>query len=167
MGVNSMDIDWSSFHKTLKDKTRRDIIGLLSESGQLSYTDIMTMLHITNTGRLNYHLKGLGNLIVKDNQERYILTEKGHLAVRLLKTFPEKTLASPNSPLLRKIVSIVLTALGIVLVGGIASFGLFLLSVQAMMSFIFELFLGSALMIGLALIITGIFIYKGNVWQSL
>jgi hypothetical protein len=54
-----------SFHKILKDKTRREIVLLLKEKDSLCYTDLMTCLGIVNTGRLNYHLKVLDDLSKK------------------------------------------------------------------------------------------------------
>jgi len=85
------EVDWSSLHKILSDVTRRNILELLAEKeGGLSYTEIMALLRITNTGRLNYHLKALSVLVSKDDQGRYRLTERGKLAANLLKTFPER-----------------------------------------------------------------------------
>lgn len=164
-----MDMNWNSLHKTLKDETRRNILGILSEKGGLNYTEIMTVLNITNTGRLNYHLKALGDLVVKDEQGRYRLSEKGSLTASMMRTFPERNMASnSSSPLRRKVVSIILTALGVVLAGGITVFVLFLLSMpQAMASIWFQLVLGLLLVGGLYLIATGIRIYKGRVWSSL
>ncbi|MCL5067038.1 MAG: helix-turn-helix domain-containing protein [Thaumarchaeota archaeon] len=58
-----MGTDWSSLHKLLSDTTRRSILELLAQKEEgLIYTEIMTVLRITNTGRLNYHLKALGIL---------------------------------------------------------------------------------------------------------
>ena len=79
-----------SLHKILKDETRRKIILLLTEKGNLGYTELMDRLNIVNTGTLNYHLKVLGDLMAKDEAERYTLSEKGQLASSLLKEFPEK-----------------------------------------------------------------------------
>ena len=62
-------------------------MGLLAENQALSYTEMMTILHITNTGKLNYHLKSLGALLAKDDEGKYYLTERGKLAASLLKTF--------------------------------------------------------------------------------
>ncbi len=80
-----------SLHKILKNKTRRRIILLLHEKESLSYTDLMNALGITNTGKMNYHLKVLDNLLSKREDGQYVLTEKGVLASRLLSEFPEKT----------------------------------------------------------------------------
>jgi hypothetical protein len=63
-------------------------VDLLAGRDALGYTDIMTLLQITNTGRLNYHLKALGNLVTKDDGGRYRLTEQGRQAASQLKTFP-------------------------------------------------------------------------------
>jgi hypothetical protein len=81
----------ASLHKVLKDETRRRIILLLQEKGSLSYVDLMKALGITNTGKMNYHLKVLGDLLAKKEDGQYVLTEKGTLASRLLLEFPEIT----------------------------------------------------------------------------
>ena len=75
--------------KILKDETRRKIILLLDEKGGLSYTDLMEKLEFGSTGTLNYHLKVLGDLLVKNETGQYTLTDKGKLASRLLIEFPE------------------------------------------------------------------------------
>ena len=87
MSVMSLRAD--SLYRILKDKTRRKIILLLNEEGSLSYVDLMKVLQITNTGKMNYHLKILDDLIGKDDNGRYVLAEKGKLAARLLQEFPE------------------------------------------------------------------------------
>lgn len=80
----------ASLHKILKDEKRRKIILLLNERGNLSYTDLMKSLEVDNTGRFNYHLKILNELVEKNSDGKYSLTEKGMLASRLLREFPEE-----------------------------------------------------------------------------
>jgi hypothetical protein len=80
----------ASLYNILKDETRRKMIHLLNEKGHLSYTDFMRELEISNTGRLNYHLKVLNDLILKREDGQYALSEKGKLALFLLLEFPEK-----------------------------------------------------------------------------
>jgi len=87
-----MDIDFVSLHKILKDATRRKIVLHLSKRGQLTYMELMSLLEITNNGKFNYHLKVLGNLIEKEEDGKYRLTERGELASQLLQKFPEKTI---------------------------------------------------------------------------
>jgi DNA-binding transcriptional ArsR family regulator len=82
-----MGSDWSALYKTLSDPTRRDILDFLYSRDSASYTEIMSALGIANTGKLNYHLKMLGNLIDKNEQGKYRLTERGVQAVNLLKNF--------------------------------------------------------------------------------
>ncbi len=112
------DVDWSSLHKIIGDTTRRNIVELLAEKESLSYTEIMALLEITNTGRLNYHLKALGTLISKDDQGKYHLTERGKLAVNLFQTFPERKTAESKKPLaiLEGVLAIGLIVLGVFLI---------------------------------------------------
>ncbi len=83
-------------HKILKDETRSRIILLLSERGSISYVELQKATEIANTGKLNYHLKILGDLITKSDDGKYILTEKGVLASRLLLESPENNHGAQN-----------------------------------------------------------------------
>jgi hypothetical protein len=49
----------------------------LSRKGQLAYMELMNLPEITNTGKFNYHLKILGNLIEKGEDRKYRLNERG------------------------------------------------------------------------------------------
>ena len=86
----------NSLHKILKDETRRKVILTLNEKGSATYTELMESLGIVSTGTLNYHLKVLGDLLKKDATEKYVLTEKGKLASRLLTEFPEQNGSMSN-----------------------------------------------------------------------
>jgi hypothetical protein len=104
--------------KFLKDETRRKIILALNEKDRLTYTDLMESLDILSTGTLNYHLKVLGDLLEKDEAERYILSEKGKLASRLLTDFPEQNGSIPNIRRLKffwVFSAIILTVTGLVI----------------------------------------------------
>ncbi len=87
-----MDVDLASLHKILKDSTRRNILLHLTKRGPLAYVELMNLLEITNTGKFNYHLKILGNLIEKGEDGKYRVTERGQLASQLLQKFPDKTI---------------------------------------------------------------------------
>jgi DNA-binding transcriptional ArsR family regulator len=111
------EVDWSSLHKILNDVTRRSTLELLAEKEALTYTELMTLLQVTNTGRLNYHLKALGTLVSKDDQGKYRLTERGQLAVNLLQTLPQKAPAEKKQQSAIKIViAAVLILVGILLI---------------------------------------------------
>jgi DNA-binding transcriptional ArsR family regulator len=111
-----MEADWSSLHKILSDTTRRSILELLSEKEYLTYTDMMTLLQITNTGRLNYHLKVLGNLISKDEGGMYRLTEQGRQAADLLRTFPERVPPERKLTGVKVTAAVVLILIGVLLI---------------------------------------------------
>jgi hypothetical protein len=78
----------ASLNKILKDETRTKIVLLLNEKGSLSYTELMERLGFVTTGLFNYHLKVLGDLLVKNDSGQYTLSDKGKLAARLLTEFP-------------------------------------------------------------------------------
>ena len=69
----------------------------LNRIDSLSYMELMNLLNIKNTGRLNYHLKTLDNLIEKRNDGKYQLTERGQLAVQFLENYPEKVSKTDRS----------------------------------------------------------------------
>jgi len=87
-----MSVDIPRLHSVLRDRTRSRILELLDEKTSLRDTELQNLLQITHTGKLNYHLKILGDLVVKDGQSgRYSLGEKGKLAVQLLSKFQTVT----------------------------------------------------------------------------
>ena len=85
-----MHVDLASLHKMLRDPIRRDILLHLSRNDALTYMELMDFLRITNTGKFNYHLKFLGDLIEKGDDGKYRLTEKGNTAIELLENCSEK-----------------------------------------------------------------------------
>jgi len=85
MGQSRVDFD--SLSDVLKNRTRRKIIVEISEKGSISYVDLMNYVGISNTGKFNYHLKILGDLLSKDPEGRYRLSEKGQLAVKFLQSY--------------------------------------------------------------------------------
>ena len=85
-----MSVDLESLSDVLKHPIRRRIIFVLYESGRLSYVDLMNLVEVDSTGKFNYHLKILGDLIEKGRNGKYGLTEKGRMIAQLLQKFPEK-----------------------------------------------------------------------------
>lgn len=88
--LEPVSVDLQSLHKIIKHPIRRRVVLTLLEKKDLSYMDLMNLVKVDNTGKLNYHLKILGDLIEKNGDGRYRLTEKGQLASQLLLRFPEK-----------------------------------------------------------------------------
>jgi len=92
-----LSVDFESLHRTLKHPIRRKIVLTLFEKRELAYVELMNLVDVENTGKLNYHIKNLGDLIKKDENGKYCLTEKGQLASQFLLKFPEKR--SEQTPL--------------------------------------------------------------------
>jgi len=80
-----------SLYEILKDKTRRTIILTLNEKGSISYTELLEITKANSTGKLNYHLRILGDLVAKNSNGQYTLSEKGKLASKMLIEFPDDT----------------------------------------------------------------------------
>jgi hypothetical protein len=85
-----MDIDYSSLSEVLKNPIRRKVILALQKASCMSYVDLMGAVEVPGTGKFNYHLKILSDLIQKDQNGKYCLTEKGLLAAEFIQKFPAK-----------------------------------------------------------------------------
>ena len=94
-----MSITFESLSNVLKHRVRQKIILVLSEQGTISYVDLMNVVGIANTGKFNYHLKILGDLINKDENGKYVLSGKGQLAVQFLQKFAGKETESIPLPM--------------------------------------------------------------------
>ncbi|MCH4816483.1 MAG: winged helix-turn-helix domain-containing protein [Saccharolobus sp.] len=71
-----------NFTRIIKDRTRREILIYLYNKGKATYSDILHDLKLS-TGKLNYHLKILEPLILKE-EEYYKLNEKGKQLVEIM-----------------------------------------------------------------------------------
>ncbi len=85
------NVDFESLSEVLKNQIRRRIITCLSDKESISYVDLMDCVGIGNTGKFNYHLKILGDLLEKNENGKYRLSEKGQLAVQFLQKFDAKS----------------------------------------------------------------------------
>ena len=88
-------MDFESLSEILKNPIRRRIVLFLSGKESVSYVDLMNAVEITNTGKFNYHLKVLDDLIEKDGNGKYGLSEKGQLAVQFLQKFDSAKSGEP------------------------------------------------------------------------
>jgi uncharacterized RDD family membrane protein YckC len=71
------------FFEALSNPIRREIIVLLYDRIELTYTDLLAYLGISS-GLLNFHLKKLDGLIEKTPDNTYKLTSLGRLAYELI-----------------------------------------------------------------------------------
>jgi hypothetical protein len=82
--------------------TRRKILEFVSQSEGVSYVDIRQAPHQANTGKLNYHLKTLGDLISKAPLSgKYVITDKGIAALNM--TIIPKVTPSMNDKTIKSI----------------------------------------------------------------
>ena len=72
----------------LNHPIRRRIIEMLARNS-VTYTCMLEELDV-DTGKLNFHLKKLGDLIEKDEKGLYKLTDKGLRAFSIIQQVPEK-----------------------------------------------------------------------------
>jgi len=68
---------------------RKKIIEIIGEKGRSGFKELHENLGIS-VGALYYHIDMLNQLITQDEQRKYILTERGKLALKLLKTEEEQ-----------------------------------------------------------------------------
>lgn len=76
-------------YKALGHPHRKKIIEIIGEKGRSGFKELHENLNIS-VGALYYHIDMLNHLITQDDQRKYILTERGKLAYKLLKTEEEQ-----------------------------------------------------------------------------
>jgi len=84
----------------LSHSIRREILALLNEKGECSFTDIMNSLSL-DTGKLSFHMRSLAGLIEQTSSGKYRLNKMGENAVRLVMELqawsPEMNVQERNS----------------------------------------------------------------------
>lgn len=76
-------IDEEEIFKSLSHKNRRDIIKLIGNKGELTFTGIKNLFNSIDSPNLSYHLKSLQPLLIQ-NENKYKLSEIGRAAYDLL-----------------------------------------------------------------------------------
>jgi DNA-binding transcriptional ArsR family regulator len=89
------DDTYSIIFNALKHPIRRKILRMLNQSPS-PYTEILTTLSIEN-GLLNYHLDNMKELLTKDEEGRYKLSEFGRAAINLIEKVEEPIKKEPTS----------------------------------------------------------------------
>jgi predicted transcriptional regulator len=85
-----MTSDIASLYKILTDDTNQKILDIINTNGSVGYTDLMENSEIYSEALLNHRLKDLVELLRKNEEGQYILTEKGKATLKLLKENPEQ-----------------------------------------------------------------------------
>lgn len=84
MGVNLADADdYDKIFSALKNPIRRQILLILKEKGEISFTNLQEAVDISDTGLMSYHLKELSSLIQQFEKGKYRLSETGQACVAL------------------------------------------------------------------------------------
>ncbi len=81
--------------KAMQHPIRRRILRTLSEAPS-TYTDIQRTLNIDN-GLLNYHLDNMRDLITKNEEEKYTLSEFGRATLNLVRGVEEPASSLPSN----------------------------------------------------------------------
>ncbi|MHA1369127.1 MAG: DUF7347 domain-containing protein, partial [Promethearchaeota archaeon] len=82
----------------LSHPMRRKILRLLEKKGFLRHSDLMENLRLSSTGKLNFHLSKMENLVKKDpHTSAYYLSEEGKQVIYLL-NLNEKILRGDDLP---------------------------------------------------------------------
>ena len=82
-----MEVDEENISKLfliLSHKLRRDILFLLSEKKELSFSELMNILDI-DTGKMSFHLRNLKMFLEQTSTGKYRLNEFGRNGIRLVK----------------------------------------------------------------------------------
>jgi DNA-binding transcriptional ArsR family regulator len=77
--------DYDSIFAALKSPIRRQILLLLEQKGEASFTDIQNAVGIDDTGLLSYHLKELNILLEQSARGKYNLSEIGQTSMVLFR----------------------------------------------------------------------------------
>ena len=82
-----MAVDQENVSKVLSllsHKLRREILLLLSEKGECSFTDLLNALNV-DTGKLSFHIRNLSVFMEQTPTGRYRLSKAGENAVRVIR----------------------------------------------------------------------------------
>ncbi|MCK4243356.1 helix-turn-helix transcriptional regulator [Candidatus Bathyarchaeota archaeon] len=105
--------DTRQIYAALSHPIRKTIVDLMAKNERIGFRDLKEELNVS-VGTLYYHLDTLGDLITQDKKRKYILTDKGKLAIKIF-TSSKETLEdmgikekTPHVTLFNRITSIVL-----------------------------------------------------------
>jgi uncharacterized RDD family membrane protein YckC/DNA-binding transcriptional ArsR family regulator len=100
--IREMAIDQENVSRilsALSNTIRREILLILHEKGETSFTELMTTLAI-DTGKLSFHMRNLAPFVEQTSSGKYKLSRAGIDAVRVIKdveSFSELSALSPKT----------------------------------------------------------------------
>jgi DNA-binding transcriptional ArsR family regulator len=89
--------DYDRIFAALKHPIRRQILLLLEEKGEVSFTQIQNVVGIQDTGLLSYHLRELSPLVDQSARGKYSLSEIGQASMALFRKVEREKQASTST----------------------------------------------------------------------
>jgi DNA-binding transcriptional ArsR family regulator len=77
--------DYDEIFAALRHPVRRQILFLLEDRGEVSFTEIQSALGLNDTGLISYHLKELATLVEQSRRGKYSLSEVGRASLTLFR----------------------------------------------------------------------------------
>jgi len=105
--------DTAKFYEAFSHPIRKRIVDLIEKNGRIGFRDLKKELKVS-VGTLYYHLDALGDLVGQDAERKYILTDKGRLAIKMFASSEESLEAfgsekKPSSlPLISRLGAVIL-----------------------------------------------------------
>jgi DNA-binding transcriptional ArsR family regulator len=89
--------DYDRIFAALKHPIRRQILLLLEEKGEATFTEIQKAVGVNDTGLLSYHLKELGILLEQSERGKYALSDIGRASMVLFRKVEREKRASESA----------------------------------------------------------------------
>jgi hypothetical protein len=113
-----------SIFKNLSNQKRRDILRVIGENGEASFTQIKNSVGIEDSASLSYHLNALNGLIVQ-KEGKYGLSELGHDSYNLVRKATSYAASDSIISSLRKSIAMTIISNAILWAAAILSASLF------------------------------------------
>ena len=97
--ADEVSSDTSRFYDVFSHPVRKRIVDLIEKNGRIGFRDLKEELRVS-VGTLYFHLNALGDLVTQDAERKYILTDKGRLAIKMFASSEEslEALAGEKEP---------------------------------------------------------------------
>ncbi len=77
--------DYDKIFAALKNPIRRQILLILEQKGEASFTNLQDAVGINDTGQMSYHLKELATFLEQSERGKYHLSQTGEAAITLFR----------------------------------------------------------------------------------
>jgi len=77
--------DYNEIFAALRHPVRRQLLLLLEDKGEMSFTEIQNAVGVSDTGLMSYHLRELAPLVEQSTRGKYCLSEVGRASITLFR----------------------------------------------------------------------------------